>query len=96
MFFSPENHDPNFNLAIRGDFDEYIDGIYLANILKAFHTKAKADAYVAKRRNVLSVNYCSDTAQADDDLDETTFDENYYCGSHSPRAFLKLMRENLA
>lgn len=70
IFFSPENHDPNFNLAIREDFDENVDGIYRANVLKAFDTKEQAESFVAIRRNVLPVNYFGQPAEQDS-LDET-------------------------
>lgn len=70
VFFSPENHDPNFKLAIGEDFDENCDGVYWANILRAFDTKEQADAYVDVRRNVLPVNYLDQPAEQDN-LDET-------------------------
>lgn len=70
IFYSPENHDPNFKLAVREDFDENADGIYRANILKTFYTKEQAEEHVANRRHVLPVNYFGQTAEHDD-LDET-------------------------
>lgn len=70
-FFSPENHDPDFTLAIREDFDENIDGIYRANILKAFDTKDQAELNVAFRRNVLPLNYYHQRDSLDDGLDAT-------------------------
>lgn len=70
VFFSSENHDPNFNLElIREDFDENVDGLYWANILKAFDTKAQAESYIDYRRNVLPVNYFDQPAEQDN-LDE--------------------------
>lgn len=70
VFFSSENHDPNFNLAIREDFDENVDGVYWACILKAFDTKEDAKSYVDFRRNALPVNYFDQPAEQDT-LDET-------------------------
>lgn len=76
FFFSPENHDPNFNLPTRKDFDENIDGVYYANILKACYTQEEAEIYVESRRAVLPVNYFNrrilddDTGDASDDNDD--------------------------
>lgn len=65
VFFSLENREPNFNLAIREDFDENGDGVYWANLLRAFDTKEQADAFVDLRRNVLPVNYYDRPAEQD-------------------------------
>lgn len=64
----PEN--PNFKLAIREDFDENCDGVYWANILRAFDTNEQAEAYVDVRRNVLPLNYFDRPAEQDN-LDKT-------------------------
>lgn len=75
VFFSPENHYPNFKLPIREDFDESTDGIYMANILKAFDTKEEAESYADLRRNALPVNYYKHRVDHDD-LDEATGNES--------------------
>lgn len=77
VFFSPENHDPNFNLPIREDFDENVDGVYYANILKVCYTQEEATAVVESRRNVLPVNYFNRFVQDDnlDDSDSSSTDE---------------------
>lgn len=69
VFFSSKNHDPNFSLAIREDFDENVDGIYWANVLRAFDTMAHAERYLELRRRVLPVNYSGQPAEQDS-LDE--------------------------
>lgn len=70
VFFSPVDHDPNFNHAIREDFDENCDGVYWANILRAFHTKEQAESYAVAHREVLPVNYFDQPAEQDS-LDAT-------------------------
>lgn len=67
IFFSPENHKPDFHVRIRKDFDENVNALYWANILKVCYTKEEADLKVATRRQILPVNYFNRHNRLDED-----------------------------